>query len=205
MNRLFGQVLHHHDSAAFNLRVLAHAFATATLVEHFQKFALGRIQVQLPGAIRSVEVAGILLHVALEGPIEAVFNTTGLNKRNVAEFPGNRHSPHIVNQQGFRIGIFLHGELPAKALPAGTQVQDTAVCVRRVGFRILLDVHVQGTRLVSLGAHAKDVGDAFAQGKFLLELQIPGFLAGLLDVETDHTVVDLDIALAAPKINLPVR
>ena len=159
---------------------------------------------QFPGGIRSVEVAGILLDIALEGAVQSVGDTAGLHQRDVAEFPRNGYAAHVVNQQRFHVRRLLHGELPAEVLPAGTQVQNTTVGIRRVRFGILLDVHVQGTGLVRLGSHAENVGNAFSERKFLLKLQIPGFLARFLDVEADNTIVDLHISLAAPEVYLPV-
>ena len=38
----------------------------------------------------------------------------------------------------------------------------------------------------------------------LLELQAPGLLASLGDIEMDHAIFDIDIGFATPKIGNPV-
>ena len=69
---MLAQVLDDHDAAALDFRILAHAFPTLALVEDVEKRSVRRVEVQFPRAVRSVEVAGVFLHVALERPVEAI-------------------------------------------------------------------------------------------------------------------------------------
>ena len=158
---------------------------------------------QLPRAVGRVEVAGVLLHVALEGTVEAVGDATGLHEADIGKRPRNRAPAHVEDEQRVGVGVLLHGEFPAEVLPARTQVEDTPVRVRGVFLGITLDIHVERAGLVGLRAHAEDVGDAVAEHQVLLELQAPGLLARLLDVEAYGAVVRDDFGLAAPEVGSP--
>ena len=196
-------VLDDHDAALLDFRVAAHAFPALAAVKDFFEFTLHVVQVEFPRAVRGVEVAGVLLHVALEGAVEAIGDAAGLHEADVGEGPRYRASAHVEYQERLGVGILFHGELPTEILPAGAQVKDTAVRIRRVFLGITLDVHVERAGLVGLRAHAEYIGDAVAQYQVLLELQAPGFLARLLDVEAYCPVVRDDFGLAAPEVGSP--
>ena len=79
-NSVLSEVFDDHDAAAFDLRVLTHAFPALTLVENLEELAICGVQVQFPRAVRCVEVTGVLLHVALERSVQAVGHAAGMNE-----------------------------------------------------------------------------------------------------------------------------
>ena len=200
---MLAQVLDDHDAAALDFRILAHAFPTLALVEDVEKRSVRRVEVQFPRAVWSVEVAGVFLHVALERPVEAIGDAPCMHERNVGKVPRDGNAAHVEDKHGIDVGFFFHREFPAEVLPARAQVQNTSVGVGRICFAISLDVHVERSRLVGLGPHAEHVGHALVERQVLLELEIPGILAALFDIEVDHSIFHCDLALATPEIGRP--
>lgn len=157
------QIFDDHNSATFNLGERLHSFTAFTLVENFEKFSCRRIKMQFPRACRSIEVAGILLHIALEATIETIHYATSLNQGNIRKSPADSASAHVKDQDRIFIRRFLHGEFPTKILPACREVQETAVRIRNIFGRRSLDIDIQGARLVCAGSHAENVSDAIAK------------------------------------------
>ena len=77
---VLSEVFDDHDTAAFDLRVLTHTFPALALVENLEELAVCGVQVQFPRAVRSIEITGVLLHVALERSVQAVGHAAGMNE-----------------------------------------------------------------------------------------------------------------------------